>query len=165
MSRNATFSLSEPVLELVDRLAATFSSKTEVVRRGVLTLNDLITVAAGDAHGTIADIAHRYPDANALTIEVTQAADGQPQATVRIDGTEPADVGARAVVSGDTAYVYLLLTETKAEVLVPVGGDMILARAQFPVGEVAWPPRNQAIFMRLSDAAPQRTPAAAKAEA
>ena len=148
--KNVTYSLDEETIETVDRLSVAWAtSKTAVVRTAVASLSD---VAAADAGAVLVTLRERHGPEQ-LAIWVTEGADGEPDAHVRIGGTEPADVGARAVLSPDgrSVFVFLdLVTDDHADVLVPLGGDdALLVRARFSVERLPWPPGQRAILLDL----------------
>jgi hypothetical protein len=156
-SKNVTYRLETETTELIDGLAADLTlSKTDVVRRAVATLRELLTVAAADANAMLEVIRDRHPDADELTVDVTQGPDGTPRAIAKIDGAEVPDVGAVAMVDGDRAVVFVTIPDGEARLLVPIGGEYLLVRPKFPVNEVAWPPRNQRVVLPLRAAEPAR---------
>lgn len=135
-------------------------SRTDVLRQAIFAFQNLIQVAQADAVGVLAVIRERHEDEAEVALWVSQGADGEPEAHVRIDGVEPTDLGARAMVSpqGDTAFVFLDVNDASAEVLVPVGDDALLVRPRFAVGELPWPPQNYRIVLSLKDLAPTVSP-------
>ncbi len=162
MARNVSYRLEESEIRLIDGLAeAVGISKTEVIRLGIKALRDLIVVAQADAGAVLEVLRDRYePDAE-VAIWVTEGADGEPEAHVRISGAEPADLGARALKSsrGDSVLLFLDPSNTYADLAVPVGDkDAVWVRPRFNVGELPWPPQPLRIVLSLGDVAPTASP-------
>jgi hypothetical protein len=163
MPRNVTYSLEEQEIDLIDGLAEALGlSKTGVLRLGMSTLNGIVRVAQRDANGMLAVIRELYPEQE-IELWVTQGADGQAEAHVRVDGTEPADLGARAIPSGDVAHIFLDLNVSGAyaDMLVPVGVDAIRIRPRFAVGKLPWPPQNYRIVLPVKELSPTVPPSVA----
>jgi hypothetical protein len=155
MSRTTTYRLDDETIDRINRLSTDLGlTKTSVVMGGVATIEALLGTAAADVTATLQVIRERHPDADELTIDVTQTPDGRARALARIDGEEYADLGARAVIVEDTAHVFLQGVEGKAEVVQTFGNEVLLIRPQYPVGQLPWPPQNLRIVLRLRDIAP-----------
>jgi hypothetical protein len=99
----------------------------------------------------------RYePDAE-VAICVSEGVDGEPEAHVRINGAEPDDLAARALMSpqGESVLLFLDPSNAYADLAVPVGDkDAVWVRPRFNVGELPWPPQPLRIVMSLGAVAP-----------
>jgi hypothetical protein len=160
-----TYRFDSATLKLIERLAKQLSvSKADVLRDSVSMLRDALVVASGDANAMLEVIRSRHPEAENLTIEVARGRDGNPELTVLIDGEEHPDVGARAAVIDKKAYVFLMIPDGSASIIVGVGNDALLLRPQFPVGEpTPWPTEESyGIVVSLGAPATVHAPAASK---
>jgi predicted transcriptional regulator len=156
-TKHTTFRLDDDALATLQGLAeALHISRTEVVRQATSAFRNLILVAQADSIGVLETIRERYGAEAEVTLWVSQGADGEPEAHVRIDDNEPADLGARVITSpeGGRAFVFLDLNDAAADLLVPVGDDALRVRPRFPVGELPWPPQNLRIVLSLKNLAP-----------
>lgn len=150
-TKNVTYRLDEPTRALIESLGEAFGlTKTDIVRRAVATLRDLIGAAAGDAADLLTEIRARYTNDAEIAIWTTSA-DGEPVAHVLINGEKPIDVSAHAIALGDRALIFLELAGSDVNVPVPLGNKTLRVRPRRAVADLPWPPQPLRIVTRLAD--------------
>jgi hypothetical protein len=128
-------------------------SRTEVLRRAIALFRELTLIANTDSTAALETLRERYGAEAEVTLWVSEGPDGEPEAHVRIDGNEPEDLGAIAMMSpnSDGAIVFLDLHDANTELVVPVRHNYMRVRPRFHAGVLPWPPGPYRIVIALKD--------------
>jgi predicted transcriptional regulator len=156
-TKHTTFRLDDKTLATLQGLSeALHISRTDVLKQAMTAFRHLIVASQADMFAVLEVIKERYGAEAEVALRVTKSADGNPVAHVRINGNEPADLGARAMKSpeGDTVLLFLDPNDEYVDVLVTIGDDVLRARPRFAIGELPWPPQDLQYVIALKDLAP-----------
>jgi len=140
----AGWKLDERTIDLVRSFSA-FLRVTQVrlVCDAVTAVARMHHVASGNHNSVLRELHRRYGPAATIKLRIVEAADGEPEGQVLIDGEQREDVRVHLVLEPERFFTHTFLEvrghEDDGVGTVRVGHDVLLTRPLLAAGRLPWP--------------------------